>query len=65
METVPPRMYVRRPLVMRNGTSKLPLRTRLEPAQLIVPPATARPRPPCGRAARVFGARETLAPLNG
>ena len=34
-------LYVRRPLVMRNGTSQSPLRTRLEPAQLIVPS-------PCG-----------------
>ena len=55
--------YVRRPLVMRNGTSQSPLRTRFEPAHSFVPspPAAARPRPPCGRAVRAFGAHQTLA----
>ena len=57
-------LYVRRPLVMHNGTSQSPLRTRLEPAQLIVPS-------PCGYGtaaaalrssrARLSSARETLA----
>ena len=54
---------MRRPLVMRNGTSQSPLRTRFEPAHSFVPspPAAARPRPPCGRAVRAFGAHQTLA----
>ena len=52
--------YVRRPLAMRNGTSKSPLRTRFEPAHSFVPS-------PCGygtaaAALRSSGARFRRAP---